>query len=495
MVFEPVKVAVASFTDPRAVALAEERERHNRESHNNLIAHLSSRGFQVLDVATAVGLEGTVGLRRPQEVRAAINAVRAGGADCLIIGCWRWTEPMLAVNLVRALNVPTLLFAHSHLYATGLGLMSAMGSALWEVGPNEAALRHARVRDDYGRVEAWVRGVGALQRMRRGSLLLWGGTYCLRMDHLQDDTPKLKSFLVGDILNESEYLLVRRADNIIADQPGRIEHFLQWLQQHGASISYDERMCTPESLRRQIALYLAARDRLRELEAEDIIGVSVHCQPALSMEYGVTGCLLPAFLPFPEDDAGAQPIMNAVCEGDIKGLISTVLLSLLRPGTPALFGDIREIEEQPGGRRLLSISNCGAHSVYYARNSGKAAEALPRVRIRGQCQGASGAAVGYYGVESKVTIARLTRVAGEYRLLAEEGHSVNVTEEMVEPLRWGSMWPVCVVDVGLDMDRFYEIVGSNHFSLIPDHCIAELEYFAGQAGIPVVRLRGVGSRE
>ena len=488
MVFEPVKVAVASFTDPRAVALAEEREQFNRESHQNLIRYLSGRGFEVVDVAAAVGLRETVGLRKPEEVRAAINAVRSAGADCLIIGCWRWTEPMLAVHLVRALNLPTLLFAHSHLHATGLGLMSAIGSALWEVAPNDCALRHARVRDDYGRTEAWVRGVGALQRMRRGSLLLWGGTYCLRMDHLQDDIPKLKSFLVGDILNESEYLLIKRAERIRVMEPHRIEHFLHWVQQNGATITYDDRMCTPESLRKQVALYLAARERLRELEAEDILGTSIHCQPALSIEYGVTGCMLPAFLPFPEDDSGAQPIMNTVCEGDVKGLITTVLLSLLRPGTPALFGDIREIEQKRGGPRLLSIANCGAHSVYYAHNSGKAAEVLPHVRIRGQCQGASGAAVGYYGVESKVTIARLTRVAGEYRLLAEQGHSVEVTEDMVKPLQWGAMWPMCVVDVGLDMDRFYEIVGSNHMSLIPDHCLTELHYFAQQADIPLLRL-------
>ena len=141
----------------------------------------------------------------------------------------------------------------------------------------------------------------------------------------------------------------------------------------------------------------------------------------------------------------------------------------------------------------MSICNCGAHSIYYARNSGKASEVLPRVRIRGQCQGASGAAVGYYGVESKITMARLIRVAGEYRLLAEEGHSVEVTREMVEPLQWGAMWPMRALDVGLDMPRFYETVGTNHFSVIPDHCLTELEYFAKQTGIPLVRLRAAES--
>ena len=55
-------------------------------------------------------------------------------------------------------------------------------------------------------------------------------------------------------------------------------------------------MLTPCSLRRQIALYLAARQRLAELGEHDIVGVSVKCQNELSEDWGCTGCFLPAFL-------------------------------------------------------------------------------------------------------------------------------------------------------------------------------------------------------
>ncbi|MHA1212406.1 MAG: fucose isomerase, partial [Candidatus Heimdallarchaeota archaeon] len=87
-------------------------------------------------------------------------------------------------------------------------------------------------------------------------------------------------------------------------------------------------MITKDSISKQIALYLASRDLIaKRLENnERIIGVSVKCQPEISIDYGVTACLLPAFLPFSQDSEGDKPIIPTVCEGDIKGLLTSALL-------------------------------------------------------------------------------------------------------------------------------------------------------------------------
>jgi L-fucose/D-arabinose isomerase len=482
---EPIRVGIVSFTDPRSVDLADETEAYNRKCHQELAAHFAAAGFEVVDPLAK--REPFFPVRTTADMNYCVSELRCAGADCVVLGVWKWTDPMLAVGLVRSLDLPTLLYCESDVNATGMGLMAAVGAGLWEIAPSHSALNHTRIRGDKDRAVAWAKGVGALQKLRKSSLLLWGGSYCLRMEHLQDDASKLKSFLVGDILNESEYILIRRAEDILKNKPEEVSGFLDWLQDGGAQFHYDGRMLTPETIRTQAALYLAARQRLAELEGENIVGVSIHCQPALSLEYGVTGCGLPAFLPFGFDHRGRQAMINTTCEGDIKGLITSVLLSLVHGDAPAQFGDIREIDVD--GKRMLVISNCGASSIYYAANSNDPQKALPKVRICPQCQGAAGAAIGYYGEAiDKVTVARLVRIAGEYMLHVGVGRAVDVTKEMSDSLVWGAVWPLSVIDLDFDIDRFIEIMGSNHYSMIPGDQSVPLGYLADEAGIPVVRI-------
>ncbi|MDO8585668.1 MAG: fucose isomerase [Armatimonadota bacterium] len=482
---EPVRVGVVSFTDPRSVDLADEGEAYNRKCHQELAAHLATAGFEIVDPLAK--RETFFPIRSTADVDYCVHELRCAGAECVVLGMWKWTDPMLAVDLVRSLDLPTLLYCESDVNWTGLGLISAVGAGLWQIAPSHSALNHTRIRADKDKAVAWVRGVGALQKLRKSRLLLWGGSYCLRMEHLQDDVSKLKSFLVGDVLNESEYLLIRRAEDILKNSPREVDEFIEWLKEGGAQFNYDGRMLTAESFRTQVALYLAARRRLAELEGENIVGVSVHCQPALSEEYGVTGCGIPAFLPFGFDHRGRQPIINTTCEGDIKGLITSVMLSLVHGEAPAQFGDIREIDVD--GKRMLVISNCGASSIYYAANSNEPEKALPKVRICPQCQGASGAAIGYFGEAiDKVTVARLVRIAGEYLLHVGVGRAIDVTKQMSDALVWGAVWPLTVVDLDWDIDRFVDVMGSNHYSMVPgDHLLA-LSYLAREAGIPIVRI-------
>lgn len=481
---EKIRIGLVSFTDPRSVDLASETERYNRKNHQETAVFLKNAGFEVLDPRAEAEFPT---VRSSSEVREVVHALRAAGADGLIVGCWKWTDPMLAIELVRDLNVPTLLFARKDVYSTGIGCMSAIGAGLWEIAPNLPALRHRRILDDLDEVARWARGVGALMQLRRGNLLLWGGSYALRMEHLEDDAAKLKSFLVGDLLVEGQYLLIRRAEAILRDQYERVEAFIRWLEDQGTTILYDDRMLTAASFRKQIALLLAARQRLDELKDMNILGVSLRCQPELSEEYGVTGCTIPSFLPFGEDHEGPKPIVSTTCEGDIKGLITSTLMNLIQPDVPAAFGDIRHMEVD--GRHLLMIGNCGGASIYYAANSGRAADVLPHVTIQGQCQGASGGAVGYRGIATTpATIARLIRINGTYSMQLGVGEAVDVTPDMINALRWGAMWPQVAIDLNRTIEDLIQVIGSNHYSLLPGDHAAEITYVCHEVGIPVTRI-------
>jgi len=480
-----MKVGLISFTDPRkATAYVGEREGYIRAKHAELKEYLEKQGFDVVDpmVELRSGGDEIFGIQRVEEVQRAIKIFQQEGTQAIIIGCWHWTEPQLPLMVVRALDLPTLLFTEDDPTWAGSVHISATGASLWEVGVNLSALRHERVLGDKEQVARWARGACALSRLREAVLVLWGGSYCLRMEHLQDDIPTLKSFIIGDIITEGEYILINRAEEILSQEGERIDKFIKWLEKGGTKIEFDEQMLTEEVLRKQVALYLAARDRLGEVEG-DVLGVSVKCQPELSEIYGVDGCFLPAFLPFPEDSEGKRDIVPTVCEGDIKGLLTCAALFAIDPDTPPLFGDLKYV-----GRDYIIISNCGASSVYYSCRCCETGRMLKNIWIRGQCQGVAGGAVGYFGEPGELTVARLVRVGGEYFMQLGRGEAIKIDEKVTSNIRWGDMWPHIAIDLGVDPKTFVRAAGSNHYCATVGDRVEELKHLCRQAGIGVVDL-------
>jgi L-fucose/D-arabinose isomerase len=477
------RVGIVSFADSRSdQALVSEAHAYIQRSHAALAAGLATRGLAVLDPLSCDGRFAPITSGAERE--AAARELQAAGIEALVIGCWRWSEPMPIVDFARRLNVPVALFNHQDADWSGFGGISAIGAALWEVSPNRGALVHARIRDDVDELAIWARGVGAYQRLRHARLLMWGGTVCMGMEHLPDDLSRLKSWLIGDVLVEGQYYLIKRADALLQD--GReIRAFIDWLAAGGTRIVYDDKMLTSESLARQAALYLAAEQRLDELGRADLAGVSVLCHKELSVEYGVTPCFIPALLPFPENHRGPKQPIPTVCEGDVKSLMTSILLNTISPETPVQFGDLREINGMPN---LIVIANCGGSSLYYAANSNRAADVLPRVTLQHQIHGASGASITFQGQSTPATVARLCRVNGHYWMHLGAGQAVTVTDDIMNRRKWAREWPTVAVDLGVDSRAFARVAASNHYCLIPGDRTAEMGYGCQLAGIPVLRI-------
>lgn len=478
---EKYRTGIVSFSDPRAVEGIDGINRMNVAAQKKLAAALRKEGFECVTPLPGGCVDGSVAAEK------AVKKLLARDVDVLIFGCWKWTDPMLAVEIARRVDRPLLLIGDDDESSTPLGCIAAVGAALWEIAPTRNSARHERIIGDFALAARWARGAAALSRLRRQSLLLWGGSYCLKMPHLEDDPSALKSFLVGDILTEDQYFLIAGAEEIIAAQKKRISGFIRWLEKNGASIEYDGGRSTPGNLERQAALYLAARDRLCELADENIGGVSIKCQPALSEKYGVTACMIPAFIPFGEDAEGRRDALPAVCEGDIKGLVTSMLLSNASGGAPPGFGDIRHVRRD--GRPHLLVSNCGAASVHYANPGGSARGKISALRLSAQCQGAGGCAVGYAGPGfGAATLARLIRREGRYAMQYVAGESVDISKETIYKLGWGSMWPLSLFDIGLDIGDFVSRMGSNHYSFVPGDVTAELIFACCAAGIETENL-------
>ena len=481
------KVGIITFTDGRDSFFDLPRETYLRERHAELSRFLRDQGCEVINPMTALrpDADGWFGVRRYSEAATCARQLQAEGAECMVLCSHFWTPPMLVIDVVREANLPTMLYTVDDPSLPGTVSISAVGASLQESGVNPHAVQHERLRGNPERMLPWIRGASAVARMRRSAVMLWGGTYSLHMEHLQDDIPALKRLMIRDVLNEGEYALIRRAEKILETEPRRVQHFLEWLKENGTTIIYDDLSASPRNFQVQIAYYLAARDRLKELENENIIGVSVRCQPTLSVEYGIVGCTLPAFLPFGTDDLGPKPIFSTVCEGDIKGLMTSVLLQQIRPEVGPIFGDLKYV-----GEDFFAISNCGAASVWWAGKSNDPKQSLPNVTIQANVDGFTGAAVGFMGRVGPVTTARLGRVKGKYVMHLGVGESVAVEGAVKEKVMgfFGQMWPNVMVRLGSDPDLLFRVAASNHPIATDGDVAQEVTHACRQMGIPIVRL-------
>ena len=385
---ERPRIAIVSFTDDRDVGLySKEVEDHIRGKQKELKDFLIENNVAVIDPLDEIREKEALpyGIRNLRDVEQVIACISQRSVDAAVIGAWNWSPPMLVMDFVRKLDKPIMYYSENDPMAGSLSQLSATCSSLMEWGVNEHALTHERNFGNRDDMLVWVRAAAAVSRMRESALLLWGGTYAVKMEQLQDDIPRLKSFMVRDVLAEDQYILVSRADRIIQKQPERIKDFTRWLMKNGLEINYDSRMLTKEAFKKQAALLIAARDRLGELKDENIRGVSVKCQPEIYSEYGVNACTLPAFLPFACNEEGEQRIYPTVCEGDIKGLLTSMLLHALNPEVPPAFGDLVS-----AGDDHIEFANCGAGSVFWAANSLDPAKAFGRTRAVSNIHGVSG---------------------------------------------------------------------------------------------------------
>jgi L-fucose isomerase-like protein len=289
---------------------------------------------------------------------------------------------------------------------------------------------------------------------------------------------------------EDQYILIKRAEKIIASQKERIAAFYGWLTGNGLVLHRDNRMVTQEALEKQAALLLAARDRLSELASENIRGVSIKCQPEIYSEYGVNACTLPAFLPFAENETGAQYAWPTVCEGDIKGLLTSMLFHAINPEIPPAFGDLVSV-----GDDHIEFANCGAGSVFWAGNSSKARDVLPRVEAVANIHGQSGAAYRYFGVEApRITVGRLTRIDGRYYMQLGTGKELDSRKFLERTLgdreksHLAGTWGKVIVNLGVKADNFVKVIGANHLSATLGDVTAEVETACRVWGIKVVRL-------
>jgi L-fucose/D-arabinose isomerase len=487
-----IRVGVAAFSHAPEYDSTPEREAFVRREHDALCSVLSAAGFEVVSPLVELrrtGSHGRFGISTSGELDFTVDAMRAAKVHCLVASIGQWPRIALISSLVTSLDVPSALYASTDpAWSVGEVTSGAAAASILEAAPTRNALLVERFRDtEREAMVRWLRGTGALQLMRRGRLLMWGGAFGADVPATRDDEAALENRFVREIILEEEFVLVEGARAIVKKDPARVERFVSWLRGNGVGIHLDGKMLTEEVLAFSAGHYLAARDRLAEMAGENVIGTSVKCHFEVSTKcVGCTLCLIPGFLPFASDSEGERAAVPVACEGDLKALLTMTMLQSINPKAAPLFGDTIWFKEDS-----LLLSNCGSSSVYWAGRSMDPRVSLPHVHLMPQLHGKSGSSVFYVTPGGKVTYARLFRVKGRYFMYLGLG---EVPEEKRQIDR-APGWPQTRVRFATDPALLYRTAPSNHGCLTDGDVTAEVESFCRQAGVAVVRCDSNASLE
>jgi L-fucose isomerase len=244
----------------------------------------------------------------------------------------------------------------------------------------------------------------------------------------------------------------------------------EWLEKYSAGVHYDGQRLTPEILERQVRSYYA----LKEIIAEGHIDFcGIKGQPELTNNFA-TADIAEAFLNDPYDWDGPKAPVICATEDDMDGALTMQLMHKLT-GTPVLFADVRHYFAD---RDIWDLENSGQHATWFAARSDDPAENLAKVHLYPEefYFPAGGAAVHHLAAPGDITLARLSRLDGSYRMQVTLGAFETFDDETNEALMRQStyVWPHAFTRMKAPADVFLSRFGANHIHAVPGDVTNEL---------------------
>jgi L-fucose isomerase len=271
---------------------------------------------------------------------------------------------------------------------------------------------------------------------------------------------------------------VERARSIPDDSADVIRH-AAWVRAEFGGVTV-----APESLRASVKLYLASRQIVVE-RGYDF--VAVKCLPYMPEIY-TTFCFAIAMLNDDRDADGPKERVPCACESDANGALTMQIMRLLCDG-PVNFADLFEIDPVT---RVAIIANCGSQSTQLASGPSDV-RWVPNEMIQfrwvhhGMCPQ-------YIGRPGVVTIARLSRIKGDYVMLITGGEALNVPREALEGM-FAPFCPRTFVRLDCELEDLLLNMRSNHVCSVYGDYRAHLVEFCRLAGIRPIVLDGPARKE
>jgi L-fucose isomerase len=465
------RIAILSLSDGREFVSRDTAE-FIRAIERELGGRLRDAGH---DVVVADEIVTTSDLATTQARR-----LRAAEPDLAVLNYGVWAFPHFTLLAAAELDCPLLLLSNVDARYPGMVGMLAGGGGLDQIGR-----RHERawgdVSDDavIAKITTVAKAAGAVQALRGATFGRIGGRSMGMYTAVADPATWIEKFGV-DVEEIDQWEIVRRAELV---DPDRVRAAREWLERH-ATVHYDGRQLTPETLERQIRSYHAMRELIDEWDL-DFTGIKA--QPELTTHFA-TMDVTEAFLNDPYDWEGPKDPHVCATEADMDGALTMQLLKGLT-GTPVLFADVRAYDAELG---LWDLCNSGQHATWFAARSDDPAENLERVHLYPEdfYFPAGGASVHHIARAGDFTFARLTRLDGRYRMQITRGELVEPDPADAERLMRASTyeWPHAFARLEATVDDMLGRFGANHIHAVPGDVEAELHAICRLLDIDVDRM-------
>ena len=404
-----------------------------------------------------------------------------------VVMCYNvWNFPFLAWPFVNCFgrDVPILSLSNNNGQFPGnVGLLASDGAL------RQAGRRTHRIvgeMDDPAtqqKVADWLRASNAVTTIKNEVFGLYGG-HSMGMEtgffHL---TPTIKS-LGCNCYQIDQYLLVQYAENNVDD--AEVEKAIQWLEGLlGDRLKYDGDMLTPETLKRQIKIYLAM-EMINKEEGFDFCGLKG--QRELTEHYTL-GDVPEMIMNDPYDWRGPKEPTVCATEADGYAAVTMQLLKYISGGLPTLFMDVRLYHPDLD---LWDWCNSGNHSSYYAAQSFDPEENFKKITFHPALKfyfKAGGASVEFDAAPGEMTFARLGLWDEKPFMFITKGDVLELPEAQRKELNalTDPTWPHVHAKLGCSIDEFISLFPANHAQGVIGDRVQALNYLCEIAGItPVI---------
>lgn len=364
-------------------------------------------------------------------------------AVLLYITTWVWAAEF--VQALRSTKIPLILWGEpiSRGWPT-VGLFVTHG-ALSEVGM-EHKMIYAKANDNstIEELRATIRAAAVTRKLGKSRYGMIGGRSMGMLSSTIDPNQWMSQFGI-DVKNIDQYSLVLKAEKA---SRGEVEKIYRKLKSELGNIPELD-IVTEKSIR----VYLGYKEIIEE---NDLDFAAVKCIFDLSNNY-CSACLAVSMFQNEGVPAG--------CEGDQNGALLTYMFRLLSD-VPVFSADIQQILVK---ERILTMVNDGAASFDLA-------EEKKDIKLNRQWGGESaqgGICVSLTCKPGKVTLARLHRVKGEYRMLIVRGEVFDRGEEAKKNTGFPS-WPHAFIRFSGDGDKLVQNCYSQYIHICYDDIVSEL---------------------
>jgi L-fucose/D-arabinose isomerase len=452
------RVGVLTFSDGREF-VHRDLATFTREVEDELAGALRGAGHEVVRAEEVVWTN--------ESATAQARHVADRHPDLTIFNIPVWAFPHFSMLAARATPGPLLLFSTLDPKFPGMVGMLAAGGALDQIGR-----RHARAWGSISdpavasRLEAQVRAAASVHALEGSTFGRIGGRPMGMYTAVSNPDQWLSTFGV-DVEEIDQFELVRRA-GLVSDS--RVRAGREWIEQRAAKVHYDGKQLTPELLERQLRSYHAMQELIAEWNL-DFSGIKG--QPELTTHFA-TMDVTEAFLNDPYDWEGPKAPHVCSTEADMDAALTMQLLKGIS-GTPVLFADVRHYHAD---RDIWDLCNSGQHATWFAARSDDPDENLRHVHFHPEdfYFPAGGASVHHLAAPGDFTFARLSRLAGRYRMQVLRGTFESYDEATNEALMHEStyVWPHAFARLDAPAAEVLARYGSNHIHAVPGDHVAEL---------------------